>query len=373
MALTFIIGNGFDLNLGLKTRYADFYDVYLNEENCNGNIARFKSNILKSIQNSKSNQATEIIETVNWADFEYGMGQYSQRFTSREAVGEFVDCLADFVVSFNNYLLAQCERVDWNMVGKMPESIILQEFVASIVRFQDRIVEDKARGTVEAVIKNIRTVNFLQFNYTNVFDTLLVKSGFRDLLILDYIKYGNNNIRNYLARFGSRLHVHGEMGLSNFITMGVDSPSQINNPLLRDDDAVIKTFVKQLKLGEEERGNRQLRIERQAAKKAIEKSDVICAFGVSFGETDNYWWKLVGDTLIRNDKALLVVFDRSGVIHSGNPVTNHFNIVASGRANEIIERFLTNSGMVSDKKENVRNRIIVQLDSNMFGFKLPML
>ena len=29
MEIAYLIGNGFDLNLGLKTRYDDFYDYYI--------------------------------------------------------------------------------------------------------------------------------------------------------------------------------------------------------------------------------------------------------------------------------------------------------------------------------------------------------
>lgn len=29
MFITFLIGNGFDVNLGLNTRYSDFYPVFL--------------------------------------------------------------------------------------------------------------------------------------------------------------------------------------------------------------------------------------------------------------------------------------------------------------------------------------------------------
>ena len=29
MNITFLVGNGFDLNLGLKTKYTDFYPSYL--------------------------------------------------------------------------------------------------------------------------------------------------------------------------------------------------------------------------------------------------------------------------------------------------------------------------------------------------------
>ena len=32
MSVTFILGNGFDLSLGLKTRYADVYEEYVKEE-----------------------------------------------------------------------------------------------------------------------------------------------------------------------------------------------------------------------------------------------------------------------------------------------------------------------------------------------------
>ncbi len=32
MYITFLIGNGFDLNLGLKTKYKDFLEVYASVE-----------------------------------------------------------------------------------------------------------------------------------------------------------------------------------------------------------------------------------------------------------------------------------------------------------------------------------------------------
>ncbi len=39
MNITFLIGNGFDLNLGLKTRYTDFYKYYM-EHNPNNLISK---------------------------------------------------------------------------------------------------------------------------------------------------------------------------------------------------------------------------------------------------------------------------------------------------------------------------------------------
>ena len=58
MALTYVIGNGFDINLGLKTKYSDFYDHYLKQDSPNGNLLRFKSNILKDIDNTNKTERT---------------------------------------------------------------------------------------------------------------------------------------------------------------------------------------------------------------------------------------------------------------------------------------------------------------------------
>lgn len=375
MALTYIIGNGFDVNLKLKTRYADFYEVYINEETRNGNIARFKHSILKYMKNYYQEDVEvnkEILESyVNWADFEHQMGIYSQKFTADRAASEFAECLADFVMSFNKYLLKQCNSIDWNSVIGADGTRIREEFVASIVRPQDKLIDEELKDILDCAIKKIRTVNFLQFNYTNVFDKLLDMSGFLDQLVLNYIKYGRNEIRNHLAKFGVNLHVHGEMGLDNFITMGVDNPSQIDNPFLRGNAAVLKTFVKQSKLDVDERRSRDLRIERELAKKTIKDTDVFCAFGASIGDTDKFWWKLVGKRLQCNTESLFVIFDISG-IQSVNPVLDFFNRVDSTREEEITHRFLRNAEMPIDWAEKNPNRIIVQLDTGMFGMnELP--
>lgn len=43
MQITFLIGNGFDIGIGLKTRYEDFYKEYcIIRENDNDNIKNFK-------------------------------------------------------------------------------------------------------------------------------------------------------------------------------------------------------------------------------------------------------------------------------------------------------------------------------------------
>lgn len=45
MYVTFIIGNGFDLSLGMKTRYTDVYAEYMKEKSNNPTIQALKKGV----------------------------------------------------------------------------------------------------------------------------------------------------------------------------------------------------------------------------------------------------------------------------------------------------------------------------------------
>ena len=56
MNVTYLIGNGFDLGLGLKTRFSDFLPIYISEKSKDEDILEFQEDIAKSID--------------DWSDFE---------------------------------------------------------------------------------------------------------------------------------------------------------------------------------------------------------------------------------------------------------------------------------------------------------------
>ncbi len=45
MNILYILGNGFDINLGLKTRYSDFYKYYIGIESKDENIRKLKIDV----------------------------------------------------------------------------------------------------------------------------------------------------------------------------------------------------------------------------------------------------------------------------------------------------------------------------------------
>lgn len=50
MNVTFLIGNGFDLGIGLKTAYADFYGIYcMPHQGDSPAVVKFKSEIQKKL------------------------------------------------------------------------------------------------------------------------------------------------------------------------------------------------------------------------------------------------------------------------------------------------------------------------------------
>ena len=75
MNITFLLGNGFDIGLGLKTGYENFYDEYSEIQSTdNKNINSFKA----MLKNRNLDDRKKIID---WADFEKAFGQHSSEFT----------------------------------------------------------------------------------------------------------------------------------------------------------------------------------------------------------------------------------------------------------------------------------------------------
>ena len=99
MNITFLIGNGFDVNLGLKTQYTDFYPTYLEankslpDESC----------IKKFCKQIEGNYET-------WSDFEKEFGQKAKGTT--QEIGEI---LTNFNDLFAEYLSAECSKCNYNI------------------------------------------------------------------------------------------------------------------------------------------------------------------------------------------------------------------------------------------------------------------
>ena len=119
--ITFVLGNGFDINLGMKTRYADIYAEYIKTNPTSEIVSKF----VDSLKKDKSHKYKL------WSDFELGMGKYAKEFASED---EFIECIRDFKSFMVKYLREEQSRYaeQWN--DKYPYLLKYVEFFKNSVQ-----------------------------------------------------------------------------------------------------------------------------------------------------------------------------------------------------------------------------------------------
>lgn len=107
MQVTFLIGNGFDLGIGLKTAYSDFYRVYCAEtQKDDENLRNFKS----AIQ----------LKSETWSDFENAFGKYSSELNDTAV---YLELFENFVNSFISYIRNEEQRFDESKLDNAVEGM----------------------------------------------------------------------------------------------------------------------------------------------------------------------------------------------------------------------------------------------------------
>ena len=110
MNITFFIGNGFDRSAGLDTSYDGFYKWYINQPSSSHSVRQFKEEISRYVTAQKTDN---MIRTL-WADFESGLGQYTDQFTI-ETAPNFLEAYEDAHESLCSYL--EEEQAKFNIQG----------------------------------------------------------------------------------------------------------------------------------------------------------------------------------------------------------------------------------------------------------------
>lgn len=253
MSVTFFIGNGFDLHLGLKTRFIDVYNEYIKQSSNTSYIQKFKRELEKDAPNY-----------TNWSDFEMGMAQYAQNVKSSS---EFIGCVHDF----RDFMRAFLKEQNNNWLKKLEyvsEDSTFSEMDKSIESFYSVPSRNVVRK-IDSIVNKERnfSVNVISFNYTNTIDSLISKG------------FSSENISKYYIL--NPLHIHGD--LDSDVILGVDNEEQMKQSGFTITKKVKRAFIKPLLNFEFD----QQRVEQ--AKEYIKSSNVICTFGFSFGDSDLSW------------------------------------------------------------------------------------
>ena len=341
MNITFFIGNGFDLNLGLATSYMDFFNQYKEpSQEDSKEVLELKSSINQYIDNNRGSKNPDIID---WSQAELAFGHFTPNFSDRDNGDQlFSNCHLDFCNELITHLAKEEERFNIDALKK--DRDLMQAIWSGFL--------DVARGLRprdQDIIRNLVnsqgggfSLNIIDFNYTTIIDKIadaLKQAGVPGRRIF-HNSYYNNGINPIL-------HIHGTT--THGMTLGVNDESQLEDDIFSDNEPerrwqIIKPIFNE-NMGEG--------IEEKACK-ALNTAQIIYIYGMSMGDTDKRWWERIVNHLKDNKQAILVIHQY------GFPMITRYPMEFAREQRIFKDRFLAFGDAVEgDQTERIKERIFL--------------
>lgn len=328
MEVVFIIGNGFDINLGMKTRYSDFFTYYQSVESSSEAVNKLKKEISKDFH--------------NWSDLELALGRYTEK---TQTFAEFEEAFEDIGEELAKYLQKEEDDFDFDMVDYkelfnylcFPEQSLLPLDRIKIEAFKNSLNQGQSNSYI------------ITFNYTKALEKILIEK-YRGIII--------GNINNYSNVLQSIEHIHGYV--NNRMIMGVNDTTQVANSLFHENQDFLETFVK----GDCNHANKH-EIDVFCLNQ-ISNANLICIFGSSLGDTDNMWWNIISATLLESN-CRLIIFYRD------KDITERLSHKKARIERKIKETFLKKIEMSEKDKEIIAAKIFIGINTKIFDFNIEKL
>ena len=338
MNIVYLIGNGFDINLGLNTRYCDFYKYYLESQqsdNSNPHIKALKKSLKTFLDQIPLLNTKD--ECAKWSDLEFALGEYTKDFKS---VSEFQTIYYDLYDNLADYIEQESDKlVTFENVSQLYNDLISPE--NHLPSLDKNIIRDYGSKWNNTSQWN---VNIITFNYTLTIEQLL---GYQNKqLSLGKNRYGHPIILNSIN------HIHGTV--NEHMLLGVNDILQIGNESFRDNQALQNILVKP-------QTNKMLKeLIDVRCKKIIQEANLICLFGLSLGDTDSIWWKLIGEQLKKNNTMILY-------FAKGEEIPKRRFHLMGNKEIELKEYLLSKSELSIEEKKNIQDKIFIGYNTKIFS------
>lgn len=267
MNVLYILGNGFDKAQGMKTSYPEFYQYLMQNTDKESDLLLL---LKKDINADKK----------LWSDMEEAFGKFTSKVKTNEDLENLYFELSE---NLQNYLTEEEKAFT-------PNNNLKTKFQNDFIS-PAKYLGATDRASYNAFAKQMSSgqdISVMSLNYTNTLERLLSLEKGTD-------KTFGNNI--YLRQI---IHVHGR--LDDSIIIGVDNEQQIANEKFRSNDDVKDFLVKV-------QSNYAMKYTRHATcEKLIESAHLIILFGVSLGETDARWWRLIGEQFKKRNTLCVIQY-----------------------------------------------------------------
>lgn len=324
MNILHIIGNGFDLNLGLKTSYKDFYDYYNSVESTKKSIIDLKKNISSNFK--------------NWSDLELALGQYTDEI---KTIDQFDEIFEDIGEELGKYLIIEERKFDSGKINreKFFENLVKPEIFLPLAE-SNQIIAHKNNFA-----NRNWNVDIFTFNYTKVIERIVGESK--------NIKIGHHIKNPFIVKLKEIEHIHGYA--DDRMVLGVNDTSQLKNKDFHKSIDVLEAIVK-------EKCNKAYghTIDNNFKAKIL-NADLICIFGASLGDTDNIWWETIGERLEKT-RIPVIIFTKGEEVIS--PRIGYKN---NRTKRKMANYFLKKTNLSQETIEKIRSKIFVAIDTEMFS------
>lgn len=329
----YIIGNGFDIRMGMPTGYSDFLEYYEKSKATSEEINAIKIRFFQRMHQEKAKGKNR------WADLEVALGDFTKGETNIELFKAFY---RDINTSLRTYLRLTVKDKAPKLSNKETEKFW------NDLRNPGQYLSDTRKIQFDNAISFSEiSANVISFNYTATVETLLANFLSEDGC------YRKEDDPGFVL-WGIK-HIHRTLN-DNGVLFGVDNSDQIANQEFQKDlkflNLIVKPYANQFM---------QVGID-DDCRRLIAEAHVIYIFGTSLGETDQCWWKAIGNKFRSSDCILWYFNYEPSLIKEGMLEHEYIHLEMEPRM-RIMERM-----GIFENEVNYRQRIFVVNNDNMFSF-----
>ena len=329
MNIVYLIGNGFDLNLDMKTKFEHFNDYFLFNPR-DGDSPHIKK-LKDEIEDDKE----------NWSDLEHALGNYLSKLDENEAI----TLHRHLIIHLSKYIAYEEDRC---IFGEGQKSRFWEYLKYPYSNNRLLFAE---QNEIDDYSMNFRShsvdIKIITFNYTRLIEKL--SEYVNNTLQIGTQKH-NNTL--YSINLSEIEHVHGIA--DERMILGVNDVSQIANKKLQDKAAVIDRYVKPAC------NSTYGLMHDEKCQQWIQKANLLCLFGLSFGDTDKKWWELVGQALTKGCRTILFEHNLEKTF-DGNQGPD----IKEGKE-AVKDRFLSKTNLDEGLRSKIKKIMYVAYNTDMF-------
>lgn len=337
MKILYLIGNGFDIHVGLKTEFNNFLSYYTKQPLPTG-IDEEGQDYIKRLKD-------DINGNMNlWSYFELQYGKYMSKLgkdNANHTVEEEFDIINDDIRhNLSKYISLQDDK---SFFTEDASKTFQKDIVTPELHLRDFEKSSITYLKINSGRATANVVDIVSFNYTHTLEHLLGKAP---------VQTSNSFTIN------EPIHVHGYH--NRRMIMGVDNINQIENEELKKLIYVTETLVKT-------QCNHTYGVSHtDKTISLINSAQLICIYGLSFGDTDKTWWKTICTTLkSRNDVHVIIFWYGGNLPNFDNDGPKLQNI-----RRHVVEKFLVQGGVESQIREELARRVYVSVNAPIFDVKI---